>query len=133
MANSTGNNESSDYVGHEILLAQRHSYFYIILCFEIILGFSGNTLFLLSFIKAKNCTSNMYEIMKSLSVVDIGSSLSFILYPIQELLVKDYRIQYELCRFHIYFQNTFSLNNVLHIFLMGIDRYAAISMPHRYK
>ena len=75
----------------------------------------------------------MYETMKSLSVVDIGSSLSFILYPIQELRVKDYRIQYELCRFHIYFQNTFFLNNVLHIFLMGIDRYAAISTPHRYK
>ncbi len=127
-------NNSSDkqYFRNDILFAHRHTSFYIIVSFENILGLVGNTFFLLSFIKAKNCTSNMYLIMKSLSVVDlVSSSFSFIQTLIQELVVKNSRVQYELCRYHAFFKTTFLLNNILHLLLMGIDRYIAIAIPHR--
>ncbi len=125
------NSSDKEYFRNDILFAQRHTSFYIIVSFENILGLVGNTFFLLSFIKAKNCTSNMYLIMKSLSVVDLVSSFEFILTLTQELVVKNPRIQYELCRYHTFFKMTFFLNNILHLLLMGIDRYAAIAIPHR--
>ncbi len=128
MAANTSNNE---HFRHEVLLAHRHTSFYIILSFENILGLVGNTFFLLSFMNAKKCTSNMYLIMKSLSVVDLVSSFSFIQTLIQELVVKNSRVQYELCRYHTFFRTTFFLNNILHITLMAIDRHTAIAIPHR--
>ncbi len=131
MVTNTSNNETTNYFGEEILLTQKQTYFYAILSFESALGLSGNILFLLSFIKAKNCASNMYVIMRGLSVVDIGYCLSLPLVPIQELLVKEYRAQYELCRYQLILQNACFLNNILHILLLGIDRYVAITRPHR--
>ncbi len=131
MATNTSHNEPSSYFSKEISFTQRQTYFYVILSFEILIGLSGNSLFLLSFKKAKHCTSNMYVIMRGLSVVDIGSCLSFALMPIQELLVKEYRAQYELCRYQMLLSNAFFLNNILHIHLLGIDRYIAITRPHR--
>ncbi len=125
------NSSKNDYFRHDILFAHRHTSFYIILSFENIIGLVGNSLFLLSFIKAKNCTSNMYAIMKSLSVIDLLSSFSFIINPIQEIFVKDYTIQHEVCRYHSYLKLFSFLNNILHLLLLGIDRYVAISRPHR--
>ncbi len=130
MANNTTNN-MSDHFRQEILFAQRHTYFHIILSFEIILALVGNSLFLLSFLKAKDCVSNMYLIMRGLSIVDIGAALSLILILIRDLLVKEYSVQYELCRYQLYFHNSFFLNNILHLLLMGIDRYIAITWPYR--
>ncbi len=132
MATNTSDIQPSPYFQEEMLLIQRQIYFYVILSFETALGLSGNFLFLLSFIKAKNCASNMYVIMRGLAVVDIGSCLSYALMPIQELLVKDYPVQYELCRYQMFLSNVWFLNNMLHIHLLGIDRYIAITRPHRY-
>ena len=131
MATNTSNNETSHNFSKEILLTQKETYFYAILSFESALGLSGNVLFLLSFIKAKNCASNMYLIMRGLSLVDIAYCLSLPVVPIQELLVKEYWVQYELCRYQLILQNASFLNNILHILLLGIDRYVAITRPHR--
>ena len=128
MATNISNNE---YFRNETLFAHRHISFYILLSFENIFSLVANSLFLLSFIKAKNCTSNMYVIMRSLSVVDLVSAFGFIITLIHDLLVKEYKIQHELCRYPVVLKATLFLSNIFHLLLMGIDRYTAIATPHR--
>ncbi len=45
--------------------------FYVILSIEILAGIVTNLLFLLSQIKARNCSHNTYTIMTSLAILDM--------------------------------------------------------------
>ncbi len=111
---------------------ERFTAFYIIITIEALIGFIGNSLFLISFIKARNTNSNMYIIMQSLAVVDILSSISFGSNAVRDSLIPDYETQNELCRFLIVFFGSISLFcNNLHLLVMAVDRLVAIDLPHR--
>ena len=114
----------------EQLFHQKHSVFYILLSVEVLAGFLLNSLFLLSFIKAKECTSNMYIITQSLSIVDILASLNASVQCIF-LLIPKAEIQAELCRYYLLFSFSLLLCNSMHLLVMCADRFVAIQWPHR--
>ena len=110
---------------------EKFTAFYIIITIEAMTGLLGNSLFLISFIKARNTKPNMYIIMQSLAVVDILLSLSIGSHFVRDLLIPDYKTQNELCRFLVFFGSIGLVCNSLHLLLMAVDRLVAIYLPHR--
>ncbi len=104
--------------------------FYAILSIEIVAAVVSNSLFLLSFIKATECSGNMYMTLQSISVVDIFASLSAMTHCLISY-IDDFTILVEVCRYFLICNVALLMCNSFHILLMAIDRHIAISKPHR--
>ena len=130
MENISRVNISGNFISEEIVL-KKFPAFYIIITIEAVVSLFGNSLFLLSFIKAENTRSNMYIIMQSLAVVDILTSLSIGSHPVRDLLIPSYATQDKLCIFLTFCGSVGLVCNSFHLFWMALDRWVAIDLPHR--
>ncbi len=131
MSNITGGNFSQYLANSEKLLFKRFTAYYVIVIIEASIGIAGNGLFLLSLVKIKNANSNMYVLMSSLAVADFISSIRFGTEVIRDLLIKNYQVQYELCRYQFLISVACLNVNALHLVLMSVDRYISVATPVR--
>ncbi len=105
--------------------------FYVVLIFEVLMGLIGNSLFLLTVARIKTGLSNMYIIMSSLSMTDIVAGLAFSEIVIRDFVITNYGVQYETCKWGLFFSVSAISSNAWHVILMSADRYVAVAHPHR--
>ena len=98
---------------------------------EVLAGLVGNSLFLLSIRKARNCKANTFTLMASLSAVDILTSLTLGVGFLREFLLTNFASQEMMCQYGLFISASCISCNALHILCMAVDRYAAIAFPHR--
>ncbi len=110
---------------------ERPLYSYTLRCFQMILAFYGNLVFLLAMWSMKKFTSNMHLIMISLACADLCGSLVLVFTLIWDFLVTDRQAKNILCITASFLSRETLILNILHLCLMAGERWAAIKLPHR--
>ena len=113
------------------LFIRKDPSFYIVLMGEVSLGLMGNCIYLLTVLRMKSVTSNMYIIMSSLSITDVIGALAFAETIVRDHFIKYYNIQYEMCRIATFLSSTSIASNTYHVLIMSFDRFIAVRFPHR--
>ena len=109
----------------------RPLYRYLLRGIQTALGFYGNLIFLLAMSRMRKLYSNMHIMMISLALVDICGSATFICGLIWEFLVKNWKIQNKLCITTSFLSREILILNILHLCLMALERWTAVTFPHR--
>ena len=115
----------------ETLFIKKSFAAYVILTVAVLLGLVGNSLFLITLFRLKTGLSNMYIIMSSLSITDIVGGLAFSETLIRDFFIKSYVVQYETCKWGLFFSVCALSSNAWHVLLIATDRYTAITHAHR--
>ena len=104
---------------------------YIVRGTQMVLGLYGNLIFLLAMAKMRKLYSNMHIIMISLALVDFFGSTTFLFGLTWEFLIKHWQIKNKICITASFMSRETLILNILHLCLMAIDRWTAVTFPHR--
>ncbi len=124
------NSSSADLVNPETSFSKKHALFDFFLTIEVFASLSGNLLFMISYFKLKQGTSNMYIVMWSLSLVDFVTGLVTGTSLVRHFSFS-YETEFEICRYQTLLLRACFIVNIYHLFIMAVDRYIALTMPFR--